>query len=187
MGNKISTIVSSFILIMVFICLISFISFDIQSRRAEEAISNFTEEIRYNGYITLGQYLSLANKIPYNNAKIQITHIIADKEGKYSPGTLDMRFMSQIMGSDKSDAGDKIKGHNDEGTIDRGTLLCTKDSTGKDNYNMYRMEVGDQVQVDLVVSGGNVFDTIISSITGSSAPPMRILNSYSGVVMNEKY
>lgn len=187
MGNKITTIVSSFIILMVFILLVSFISFDMQSRRAEEAVSAFTEEIRYNGYITLGQYLSLVNKLPYNNAKIQITHIVADKNGEYSPGTLDMRFTSQIIGTAEGDPNDLIGGHNDEGAIERGTLLCETTQDNKANYNMYRMEVGDQVQVDLIVSSSNVFDTIISSIVGSHTAPMRILNSYSGIVMNEKY
>lgn len=182
MGHKISTIVSSFIILLVFMCLISFICTDMQAREAEKLVQSFTEDVRYKGYITLGQYNSLLTHLPYKNTKIQMTHIIADRDGTFGPGVLDMKFSKQIFG-DANDLGDKIRGKSENGPINRGTLLCN--SSG--NNNMYRMEVGDQFQVDLIVLEGSFFDSVIQAITGADAPSMRVMASSSGVVLNEQY
>lgn len=180
MGNKVTTIVSLFIILLIFMGLISFICTDMQEREAQQMVQEFTEDVRYKGYITLGQYNSLINKIPYNNIKLQMTHIIADRDGTYNPGVLDMRFSRQILGS-AGDNGGEIRGHSIEGSMHRGTLLS--ESTG----NMYRLETGDQFQVDLIVMEGSLFNQVLEAITGTSTSSMRIMASASGVVLNEQY
>lgn len=183
MGNKITTIITTFIVLMIFILMVSFITTDQQIDTSVSAVQNFAETIRYNGYITYDQYVSLLNKLPYKYMRVEITHILADNDNKYSNGTLDMRFTSQILG-DKDNIGYIVKTIEDV-DINSGTLLYNGSPTT--SRGIYKMAIGDQVQVDLVVMDTTFFDSIISIISGKATSPIKILTSASGVVLNEKY
>ena len=64
MGNKIVTIVTSFITLMVFVLLVAFISTDSQIDGSQQRIQEFTETVQYKGCITYDQYMDLINSIP---------------------------------------------------------------------------------------------------------------------------
>lgn len=182
MGNKITTIVTTVIILIVFMMMAAFISTDTQIDESKQIIRSFTEDIQYKGYLTYDQYIDVVNSIPYKNIKIQITHIKRDDYSTYRPGTLDMSFTTQIMGG-ANDKGYKI--HTNDGDIYSGTLLCT--SGDKDNQGIYKFEVGDQVQVDLVVMESTFFDAVVGTLTGKGSPAVKILTSESGVILNTKY
>ena len=182
MGHKITTIITTFIILMVFMLMLSFLASSTQMDETSQLITNFTETCRYKGYITLSDYNTLVNKIPYNNIKIQMTHIVNDVDKKYGLGTMDMRFSSQILG-DEDNKGYELLARSGT-TINSGTLLYT--GTEADN-GVYKMQAGDELQVDLVIFDKTFYDNMMSIITGSKTPSMKILASASGVVLNEQY
>ena len=59
MGNKIVTIVTSFITLMVFVLLVAFISTDSQIDESQQRIQEFTETVQYKGCITSVSYTHL--------------------------------------------------------------------------------------------------------------------------------
>lgn len=182
MGNKITTIVTTVIILIVFMMMAAFISTDTQTDEAKQVVRSFTEDIQYKGYVTYDQYMDAVNSIPYKNIKLQITHIKRDDYNTYKPGTLDMKFTTQIMGG-SNDKGYAI--HTNEGDIFSGTLLCT--SGDKSNQGIYKFEVGDQVQVDLVVMESTFFDAVVGTLTGKGSPAVKIMETTSGVILNTKY
>lgn len=196
MGNKIITMVTTFVTLIAFIILVAFISTDSQIDESKQLIREFTETVRYKGYITYDQYNDLLNKIPYKNVKVQITHFVNDlySTETYSPGTLNMRFTSQILGtpdsSDSTHSDGKLRGYKIRTTDGRdiysGTLLYNGNDPDTDR-GIYKMQVGDQIQVDLIVMERTFFDAIVGTLTGSGTPSMKILTSSSGVILNEKY
>lgn len=182
MGNKITTLVTTVIILMVFMLMTAFLSTDNQIDQSKQAIKDLTETIQYKGYITYEQYMDTVGKVPFKNIKIQITHIKRDDYNVYKPGTLDMEFTSQIMGS-PSDPGYEISTGN--GLVNSGTLLYSgSDITAR---GIYKFRVGDQVQIDLVVMESTFFDSIFGTMTGKGSPSIKILTSESGVILNEKY
>lgn len=182
MGHKITTLITTFVILLVFMIMVSFLASSSQVDETTQLISNFTEVSRYKGYITLSDYIELTNKIPYNNVKLQMTHIVNDVDKKYGLGTMDMRFSTQILGSE-DDKGYKIRSRS--GTyINTGTLLYNGDEADK---GVYKMQIGDEFQVDLVVFDQTFYDVIMSTLTGSNRPRVKILTSSSGVVLNEQY
>lgn len=182
MGNKIVSLVTTVILLLMFLIMMGFMSADRQNDNSKRIINDLTQEIQYKGYITYERYLDAINKIPYGNMMIRITHIKKDDFHKYKNGTLDMRFMSQIMG-DKNDEG--YETNTAEGVVKSGTLLCESGDVG--NRGIYKFEVGDQVQVDLVVMESTLWDNITGVITGRGTPGVRIIATKSGVIVNAKY
>lgn len=183
MGNKIVTIVTTFIVMIAFMVLTAFISNDMQIDEAKKVVSNLVEEIQYKGYITNSQYMDAINSIPYKNIKLQITQFKQDKYNIYLPGTLDMVYTSQILG-DVNDDGYIINKNGEE--IISGTLLRNKDDNIESN-GIYKFEIGDQVQIDLVVLESSMYDVLIGIFTGRGIPSIKILTSDSGVVVNEKW
>lgn len=186
MGNKIVTIITSFVLLVSFILMVAFISTDTQNDKSKQLVREFTETVRYKGYITYDQYTQLINSIPYKNIKVQITHIVnnGNDEKEFAPGTLDMRFTSQIIG-DEEEIGYPIRTANGI-DIYSGTLLYSGSHPATDEH-IYKMQTGDQIQIDLFVMEGTFFDSLVSAFTRVESPSIKILTSASGVVMNEKY
>lgn len=182
MGNKIVTIVTTFVVFMAFMLLTAFISNDMQIDEAKKVVSNLVEEVQYKGYITNSQYLDAINSIPYKNIKLQITQFKQDKYNKYLPGTLDMVYTSQIMGSVDNE-GYAINKNGE--VIKSGTLLCN--GSNIENNGIYKFEVGDQVQIDLVVMENSIYDVLSGVITGRGVSSVKILTSESGVIVNEKW
>lgn len=177
MGHKISSIVTTFVTLLAFILLVAFISSDTQLDDSRKLVTEFTETVQYKGYITYDQYMSLVDSIPYKNCKVQLTHFKRDNDttGK-TKGALDMVFTDQIMGNATVAPTGDIK----------GTLLYTNNA--KPEYsNIYVMEVGDQIQVDLIVTEGTFFDTIVGTLSGRGTPAMKKVASASGVIVNAQY
>ena len=123
MGNKLATIVSTFVVLISFVLLVAFISTDEQIDKSTQLIQEFGDTVRYKGYITHDEYINLVNNIPYKNFKVQMTHGLNTTDKVYTPGTLNMRFSAQILGTeDQLDKGYKIRTTNGK-TIYSGTLL----------------------------------------------------------------
>lgn len=195
MGNKITTIVSTFIILLVFMLAVAFISTDTQIDESKRVVQNLTETVQYKGYITYDQYEDALNSIPFNNVKLNITHIMSPKNNTiiaggsggstYEIGTLDMRFMSQIMNGDGSNTG-YLMGIDGEGnSLYSGFLLNSSGDIA--NQGIYKFSVGDEVKIDLVITENTFFDTLASIINGANISPVRILTSESGVIVNAKY
>jgi len=163
MGDKIVSIVTTTILLLIFMVLVAFISTDSQIDKANRAVKELTEEIQYKGYITMEQYNAALLKIPLKSAKLNITHIMLDEFSRYTNGTLDMVFTTQIL--ERMQANDGIY----SGLSDKP------------------IKVGDQIQIDLVITERTFFDVLISIVAGGSSPNTRILTSESGVILNTKY
>lgn len=195
MGNKIVTIVTSFITLMVFVLLVAFISTDSQIDESQQKIQEFTETVQYKGCITYDQYMDLINSIPFNNIKVQITHIVNNDVDTYDPGVYDARFTSQILtgkgagpviGDNANRAGFLLGVDRDGNETNTGYLLNT--ASGNDNdKGIYKMNVGDQIKVDLVVMDGTFFNALVSTLTGSTNSSMKIVASSSGVILNTRY
>lgn len=187
MGNKIVTIVTAFITLMVFVLLVAFISTDSQIKESQRLVQEFTETTQYKGCITYDQYTDLINKIPFSNIKVQLTHIINNED--VDPGVYDMRFNTQILtgvGVDKVDnQGFKLGIDKDGKTTYTGYLLNTHSSEG--NNGIYKMNVGDQIKVDLIVMDGTFFNALVSAITGADNSAMKNIASSSGVILNTRY
>ncbi len=195
MGNKIVTLVTTFLMLMVFVLMISFITTDIQANDTERLVSEFTETVRYNGYITLDQYTKLVSSIPYKNIKLNITHKVSNLPDQYNTseyadkhGVMDMRFTSQILGTSES-KGELLYKINDTVSVYSGTLLgeTANSTTERIDGHIYKMRVGDEIQVDLVSFEKSFFDVVASMITGSTSFQNKIIASSSGVILNEKY
>lgn len=202
MGNKIVTMVTTFIILLVFMLMISFITTDIQANETERLISEFTETARYNGYITLEQYSRLISKIPYKNIKLNITHKVSNSDIEYDTdqyanalNALDLRFTSQILGSSDSSAneqeqkGYKLYTLSNSTVVYSGTLLGNGKAEANEivDSHIYKMRVGDELQIDLVTFEKSFFDVIASALTGADNFEMKVIASASGVVLNEKY
>ena len=115
-----------------------------------------------------------------------MTHFVNTTDKVYSPGTLNMRFSSQILGSeDCLDKGYTIR-TTDGKSINSGTLLYNGSDTSTDKH-IYKMQVGDEFKVDLIVMEKTFFDTLIGTVTGRGVPPMKLISSSSGIVLNAKY
>lgn len=190
MGNKIVTIVTSLLMMVALIVLVAFISTDEQIDESDRLVQEFTETARYKGYITYDQYMNLINSVPYNNFKVQITHFANNTDESYSPGTLNMRFTSQILGSTDALLGEDPRGYKIRTTngndIYSGRLLYNGNDPDTDP-GIYKMQVGDQLQVDLVIMENTFFDAVVGTLTSEGVPSMKIISSASGVVLNEKY
>lgn len=186
MGNKIVTIVTAFITLMVFVLLVAFISTDSQIKESQRLVQEFTETTQYKGCITYDQYTDLINKIPFSNVKVQLTHIINNED--IDPGVYDMRFNTQILtgvGVDSTiNRGFKLGIDKDGNTTYTGYLLNTQSTN--DN-GIYKMNVGDQIKVDLIVMDGTFFNAIVSAITGADNSAMKSIASSSGVILNTRY
>lgn len=185
MGNKIVTLITTFVVLMAFILLVAFISTSEQLDRSDQLIQEFTETVRYKGYITHDQYISLVNSIPFTDFKVQITHFLENEDLVLSPGVSNMRFTRQILGNGNSDKGYPIRGENGT-TFYSGTLLYTQTSPDVDK-GIYKMQVGDRIQVDLILMEGTFFDSIVWAITGSGVNELKKVSSASGIILNEKY
>ena len=188
MGNKIVTLVTSFVTLIIFVLLVAFISTDSQIDESQRLVKEFTETVQYKGCITYDQYTDLVNQIPFKNIKIQLTHIVSDEEK--APGVYDMRFSSQILTGDGAGATDnrgfKLGIDKDGNATYTGYLLNT--NYGADNdKGIYKMNVGDQIKVDLVVMDGTFFNTLVSAITGADNSAMKMIASSSGAVLNTRY
>lgn len=182
MESKLTNIITTVVILLAFMIMVAFVTTDNQVDISKQQVRQLTEEIQYKGYVTIEQYTDTLNKIPFKNVSLQITHIQADDYNTYKPGTLDMKFNTQIMGS-ATDEGYTI--HTNSGDIKSGTLLC---STGNiDNQGIYKFEVGDQVQVDLILMETTFFDAIVGTIVGNGSPYIKMLTSESGVIVNTKY
>lgn len=182
MGSKITTIVTTVIILFTFMIMVAFITTDTQIDTSKQVVRELAEEIQYKGYITIEQYTDTINKIPFKNISLQLTHIQADDYNTYKPGTLDMKFNTQIMGS-ATNEGYTI--HTSSGDIKSGTLLC---STGDiNNQGIYKFRVGDQVQVDLIIMENTFFDAIVGTLTGENSNAIKMLTSEGGVILNSKY
>lgn len=186
MGNKITTIVTTVIILIVFMLMTAFLSADTQLDQAKQVVSSFAETVQYKGYITTDQYSKLVSDIPYTNMKVNITHIVRDTDTDldvnedvsidqiaYKPGTLDMRFNSQILSE----------------MFEGGSYIDTDGDGTKDTElsNIYCFNTGDEVQVDLYVMDSTFFDVISRVVTGKSISPVKQITSESGVILNEKY
>lgn len=199
MGNKIVTLVTTFITMLAFVLIVSFISSTVQIDETNKLINEFTDTVRYNGYITLDQYSSLINEIPYKNVKLNITHFYTDSDtditsAEYTNKGKDMRFTSQILTGGAAVDEPALPGYqlyslSDGGKILSGSLLYDSESAGgnKADSHIYKMQVGDEIQVDLICLEDTFFDTIVSLISGSGTSGMKIIASASGVILNEKY
>ena len=187
MGNKITTIVTTVITLLIFMVVVAFISTDSQIDQSKQIIKSLSEEVQYKGYITYDQYMAALEAIPFRNAKIELTQIRYDGDNTYKPGTLDMTFTTQIMGS-ATDKGEQISTLPDDTPIYSGTLLY--ESIGTDDADcdrIYKFEIGDQIKIDLIVLDRTFFDGVLGVITGKGTSNIRILTSESGTILNEKY
>lgn len=187
MGDKITTIVTTVIILIVFMMMTAFLSADTQLDQAKQLVNSFAETVQYKGYITTDQYSKLVSDIPYNNMKLNITHIIRDKNidsgtdnedvtlqtTTYAPGTLDMKFNGQILS-------EMFEGSYDIDTDGDGSI-------DDEISGIYCFNIGDEVQVDLYVMEDTFFDVISRVVTGKSASPIKKITSESGVILNEKY
>ena len=169
MGEKITTMVTTAVILLVFMLLISFIATDTKIDQSVKLVESFTELVQYKGYVTLDQYNELIAKIPFKNIKINMTHTLRDVNNEFTSGTRDMVFTTQMMGSPDTP----------------NTLLCV---TGKpEEQKIYYMKIGDQFKVDLILQSPTLFDMMSSAILGESAGPSKMLTSCSGVILNQKY
>lgn len=187
MGNKITTIVTTVITLLIFMVVVAFISTDSQIDQSKQIIKSLSEEVQYKGYITYDQYMAALEAIPFRNAKIELTQIRYDGDNTYKPGTLDMTFTTQIMGS-ATNKGEQISTLPDGAPIYSGTLLY--ESIGTDDADcdgIYKFEIGDQIKIDLIVLDRTFFDGVLGVITGKGTSNIRILTSESGTILNEKY
>jgi hypothetical protein len=155
MGEKIVTIVTTVVLLLVFLVLIAFISTDMQISRSTRIVRELNEEIQYRGYITMEQYNRALLRIPLRSARLNLTHIHLDEFSEYEPGVLDMSFNAQIM----------------------QRMLANQGV-----YDLFK--VGDQIQIDLVITERTFFDVFIGMVAGRSASGIKILSSESGVILN---
>ena len=194
MGDKITTIVSTFIILLVFMMAVAFISTDTQIDESKRIVRNLTETVQYKGYITYDQYEDAVNSIPFKNVRLNITHIISPvnntvyddtTSNPYEIGTLDMRFMSQIMNGDESSDGYIIGTDTQGNSIYSGYLL--NDGGNIENQGIYKFNVGDEVKIDLVITENTFFDVVAGIVNGLHTSPVRILTSDSGVIVNAKY
>lgn len=174
---------------------VAFISTDTQIDESRRIVQNFTETVQYKGYITYDQYEDALQSIPFRNARLNITHIMSPKNNvviaggsggsTYEVGTLDMRFMNQIMNGDGTNTGFLMGIDGAGNELYSGFLL--NDSGDTANQAIYKFSVGDEVKVDLVITENTFFDTLARIINGVSSSPVRILTSESGVIVNAKY
>lgn len=193
MGDKITTIVSTFVILLVFMLAVAFISTDTQIDESKRVVRNLTETVQYKGYITYNQYEDALNSIPFNNVRLNITHIISPSNNQafnvdsnpHEIGVLDMRFMNQIMNGNGSDTGYIIGADGDGNEIYSGYLL--NDTGSPENQGIYKFSVGDEVKIDLVITENTFFDTVARIVNGVHTSPVRILTSESGVIVNAKY
>lgn len=187
MGNKITTIVTTVITLLIFMVVVAFISTDSQIDESKQIIRSLTEDIQYKGYITYDQYINTLESIPFRNIKIELTQMKYDDDNTYKPGTLDMAFTTQIMG-DATNKGEQISTLEDGTPVYSGTLLY--ESVGTDDADcdgIYKFEIGDQIKIDLVVFDRTFFDGVLGVITGKGTSNIRILTSETGTILNEKY
>lgn len=169
MGEKIVTLVTTTIILLVFMLLISFIATDTKIDQSVKLVESFTETVQYKGYITMDQYQELLGKIPFKSIKLNLTHSLRDVNNEFLAGTRDMVYTTQIMGDVNT----------------KNTLMC---NVGKaEEKGIYYMKVGDQIKVDLVLQSPTLFDTMAGAILGQGIGPTKILTSCSGVILNEKY
>lgn len=193
MGEKISALVSTFVILLVFMLMVAFISTDTQIDESKRVVQNLTETVQYKGYITYDQYEDTLQSIPLKNVRLNITHIMgAENEaavggsgGSYEIGTLNMRFMSQIMNGDGSSTGYLLGVDNEGNQVYSGYLL--NNSGNPENNAIYKFRVGDEVKIDLVTMDRTFFDTLASVFAHVAPSPVRMLTSESGVIVNTKY
>lgn len=75
MGDKIVTVITTSITIIVLSLILTFVSMERKIDVATSVIQEFTETVQYKGCITLNQYNTIVQRIPYKSFKLQITNI----------------------------------------------------------------------------------------------------------------
>lgn len=161
MGNKLTTIITTVVILIVFMMLTAFLAADTQLDQAKQTVRSLTETVQYKGYITADQYNHAISEIPYKNMRLNITHI---KRDNYKNG-IDSGYL--------------------DGTLDMEfTSQVLKDVV---TDRIHKFQIGDEVQIDLMVMDGTFFDAISSMVMGSPSSAVKMITSESGVILNEKY
>ena len=167
MGNKIISIITISVMLVIFTLLVAFISFDIQVTQTKRIVKEFTEQIQYNGFITLQDYRTILQKMPMNGSRLEITCIRTGDDG-----VVDMDLTPDILGLSRNTS----------------NTLTSIDVTNTNNVSngKYTFKIGDVVKVDLYNTDRTVVDTITNSLFGKSSSSLKLIASDTEVVVHVK-
>lgn len=164
MGNKIISIVTITVMILIFSLLVSFISYDMQIQRSQKVVKEFTELIQYNGIITEQEYYNIMQNLPIRGSRLEITQIRT-----LDDGTLDIWYTPDIIGLEMSSS---------------GGVNTTGDGLLGDSY--YQFSRGDLVKIDLYDINRSILDVMSNSLFGKGSSSVKLIASDAGVVVNVK-
>lgn len=167
MGNKITTIVTTSVILIIFLFMVAFITQDSQLTESKRVINSLVADMQYNGYITVGQYTSVIDSIPVNDGHLEFT---------INSGT-DTKIENA---SSTAETAEMANSYND--IVFNSSFVEALASQG-----VYEFNPGDKIQVKLVSSTSNLFNILSNTFTKTSSSGYKVIAQADCVVVNNKY
>jgi hypothetical protein len=154
-------------MLMIFVVLVAFVSYDMQIQRSQKLVTEFTEQIQYNGRIRDTEYRNVAQNLPIPGTQLLITAIHTDDNGISS-----IKLMNAITSANRSSDGSGVEYYDDDNTL------------SNDGY--VEFERGDLIKVELYDTNRTVLDTFTNALFGKGSSAVKLIATDAGVVVNVK-